>query len=367
MAAKKKSRTKISKNFTTVTNKLLELIERGIVPWHQSWHNIGYQNLISKKPYSGINPILCQIDCLYYGYSSPYYIGKAQCSQKGWKIKQGSKANWLRWGGSKIISEQITDEQGQTQEREKFIRSFKWLMVFNTEAIDDSQSESKIADLLPQLAQELDPVKDVKIESFIANLNVDIKYGGNQASHNFTTGQIQMPYQGQFTSKDVFWATLFHELVHSTAKKLQRPYTTYAPAATQIQGYASSTQGYTPVPVLAQKSTPMLNQVSKQTRIVEPPKALTEAQIVFTIINSEISKFKRQGQNVEAKAIKLAYQQYYAGWNKQQILQAAFALVEMYDQHTGQWRLIVNEQELRNKQVQFSKRYHYFKNRRAAA
>lgn len=225
MAAKKKSRTKISKNFTTVTNKLLELIERGTVPWHQSWHNIGYQNLISKKPYSGINPILCQIDCLYYGYSSPYYIGKAQCSQKGWKIKQGSKANWLRWGGSKIISEQITDEQGQTQEREKFIRSFKWLMVFNTEAIDDSQSESKIADLLPQLAQEFDPVKDVKIESFIANLNVDIKYGGNQASHNFTTGQIQMPYQGQFTSKDVFWATLFHELVHSTAKKFQRPYT----------------------------------------------------------------------------------------------------------------------------------------------
>lgn len=144
-------------------------------------------------------------------------------------------------------------------------------------------------------------------------------------------------------------------------------YTTYAPAVTQVQGYASSTHGYTPVPVLAQKSTPMLNQVSKQTRIVEPPKALTEAQIVFTIINSEISKFKRQGQNVEAKAIKLAYQQYYAGWNKQQILQAAFALVEMYDQHNGRWRLIVNEQELRSKQVQFSKRYHYFKNRRAAA
>ena len=134
-------------------------------------------------------------------------------------------------------------------------------------------------------------------------------------------------------------------------------YTTYAPAATQVQGYAPTMQSYTPV----------LSRVSNQTQTVALPKALTEAQIVFTIVNSEISKFKRQGQNTDAKAIKLAYQQYYAGWTRQQILQAAFSLVEIYDQHTKQWRLIANEQELRSKQVQFSKRYHYFKNRRAAA
>ena len=140
---------------------------------------------------------------------------------------------------------------------------------------------------------------------------------------------------------------------------------TYAPAATQVQGYAPTMQSYAPVP--AQKYTPVLNRVSNQTQTVALPKALTEAQIVFTIVNSEISKFKRQGQNTDAKAIKLAYQQYYAGWTRQQILQAAFSLVEIYDQHTKQWRLIANEQELRSKQVQFSKRYHYFKNRRAAA
>ena len=134
-------------------------------------------------------------------------------------------------------------------------------------------------------------------------------------------------------------------------------YTTYAPAVTQVQGYAPTMQSYTPV----------LSRVPNKTQAVALPKALTEAQIVFTIVNSEISKFKRQGQNTDAKAIKLAYQQYYAGWAKQQILQAAFALVEIYDQHTKQWRLIANEQELRSKQVQFSKRYHYFKNRRAAA
>lgn len=142
-------------------------------------------------------------------------------------------------------------------------------------------------------------------------------------------------------------------------------YTTYAPAVIQAQGYAPRTSGYTPA-LPAQKYTPALGRVPSQTQTVALPKPLTEAQIVFTIINSEIAKFKRQGQNVDAKAVKLAYQQYYAGWTRQQILQAAFALVEIYDQQTVQWRLIANEQELRSKQVQFSKRYHYFKNRRAA-
>ncbi|MDJ0589309.1 MAG: hypothetical protein QNJ72_04830 [Pleurocapsa sp. MO_226.B13] len=144
-------------------------------------------------------------------------------------------------------------------------------------------------------------------------------------------------------------------------------YTNYAPAVTQVQGYAPRMQSYTPASARAQKYMPVLSQVSGQSRTVTPPKALTEAQIVFTIINSEIGKFKRQGQNTDVKAIKLAYQQHYAGWTRQQILQAAYALVEIYDQHTKQWRLIANEQELRSKQVQFSKRYHYFKNIRTAA
>jgi anaerobic ribonucleoside-triphosphate reductase len=124
-------------------------------------------------------------------------------------------------------------------------------------------------------------------------------------------------------------------------------YTAYAPV--QTQGYAPTAQNYVPVPVQS------------------VPKPLTEAQIVFTIVNSEIAKFKRQGQDVDARATKAAYQQHYTGWNQQQLIQAALNLVQVYDQTTKQWRLILNEQELRGKQQEFSKRYNYFKNRSVAA
>ncbi|MGB5634191.1 MAG: ArdC family protein, partial [Waterburya sp.] len=151
-----KAKTKIYKNFATVTKRLLELIDRGVIPWHQPWYSVGYQNLLSQKPYSGINPLLCTIDCIYHGHSSPYYIGKTQCNDRGWTIKKGSKANWLRWGGNTTVTEQVKDDRGQVQEKEKFIRAFKWLMVFNIDCIDDSKSEIKIKDFLPQLAEVTD-------------------------------------------------------------------------------------------------------------------------------------------------------------------------------------------------------------------
>jgi antirestriction protein ArdC len=224
MTTKKKIKSQISKNFTTVTNRLLELIKRGTVPWHQPWHNVGYQNLITKKTYSGINPLLCQMDALYFGHSSPYYIGMAQCNERGWSVKKGSKATWLRWGNTSKITEKVENEQGQIQEKARFLRTFKWLMVFNADCIDDSQSEIKIIDLIPQSSNEPVAIKEEKIETFVSRINADITYGGNEAYHVFHTGKIYLPHRHQFKSRDSFWSTLFHELIHRTAEELNRPY-----------------------------------------------------------------------------------------------------------------------------------------------
>ncbi len=225
MPAKNKTKTKINKNFVTVTNRLLELIDKGTVPWRKPWHDVGYQNLITQKPYSGINPILCSLDCLVFGHSSPYYIGMTQCKDKGWSIKKGSKANWLRWGGNQTITERVKDEHGQIQEKERFIRAFKWLMVFNSDCINDRESEIKVADLIPELVPVVNTVEDEKIEAFVTSLNADIIYGGNVACHELRTGRIRMPHRHQFTSRDSYWSTLFHELCHWTKAedKLDRP------------------------------------------------------------------------------------------------------------------------------------------------
>ncbi len=224
--SKNKTKSKIHKNFETVTQRLLELIEGGTVPWHQPWHNVGFQNLISQKPYSGINPILCQMDCMMFGHSSPYYVGIAQCTEKGWSVKKGSKANWLRWGAGKTITERVETDKGQIQEKERFIRAFKWLMVFNIDCVDDSQSPTKIAELVPELATVVNTTEDDLLQAFVNRLGADISYGGNVAFYQPAKDIIRIPNRGQFNSRDSYWSTLFHELCHWTMipKRLNRPH-----------------------------------------------------------------------------------------------------------------------------------------------
>jgi hypothetical protein len=96
-------------------------------------------------------------------------------------------------------------------------------------------------------------------------------------------------------------------------------------------------------------------------------KELTDEQLVFTIINSEIGRFKREKVNVDAKTVRESYQAFYAGWTQPQLMQAAMNVVQIYDQTTKIWRLVTSEAEIRQKQIEFSKRYHFFKNRAANA
>lgn len=100
---------------------------------------------------------------------------------------------------------------------------------------------------------------------------------------------------------------------------------------------------------------------------VKQVKELTCEQLVFTIINSEIARFKREKLNVDAKTVRESYQAFYAGWTQLQLMQAAMNVVQIYDKTTKTWRLVTNEAEIGQKQAEFSKRYHFFKNRAANA
>jgi hypothetical protein len=96
-------------------------------------------------------------------------------------------------------------------------------------------------------------------------------------------------------------------------------------------------------------------------------KELTCEQLVFTIINSEIARFKRDKVNVDAKTVRESYQAFYAGWTQPQLMQAAMNVVQIYDQTTKIWRLVTSKAEIKQKQAEFSKRYHFFKNRAVLA
>ena len=45
--------------YAIVTEKIINLLEQGIVPWRRPWTSAGLpRNLVSKRPYNGINYFL---------------------------------------------------------------------------------------------------------------------------------------------------------------------------------------------------------------------------------------------------------------------------------------------------------------------
>ncbi|WP_057938038.1 ArdC-like ssDNA-binding domain-containing protein [Algoriphagus resistens] len=53
------------------TNLIIEKLEQGVIPWKQTWHEMGLpSNYLTRKPYKGINLWLL-LSC---GHQYPYYL-----------------------------------------------------------------------------------------------------------------------------------------------------------------------------------------------------------------------------------------------------------------------------------------------------
>lgn len=126
--------TPIDKN-QLVVDQLVALLESGVKPWARPWRSsqseLDYQNLVSRKSYSGMNPLLCIISNLTYGYESPFFLTFNQARQYGWKIKEGSKSCWIRFAktGSIEVEDDSPDATDETTTKSFYYQ--KWSSVFN--------------------------------------------------------------------------------------------------------------------------------------------------------------------------------------------------------------------------------------------
>jgi antirestriction protein ArdC len=201
--------------YELVTEKITQLLERGVKAWDRPWHSNGesiYKNLVSGNSYSGINPIICTVDCILNEYESPYFISFKQAAEMGWQVVKGAKATWLRWGGSYIVE----DDDGNT----KIKSSAKWLSVFNSQLIDDRNADFKIADAVAKFPSQenINPEQRLdKVEEFIAKQNAKfLPEGGDRAFYVPKVDAIQMPKFENFKSAESYYATKLHELSHWT-------------------------------------------------------------------------------------------------------------------------------------------------------
>lgn len=201
----------MNSKFEAITQQLIKLLEQGVNPWQKPWGNYSIpRNVTTGKNYGGNNPWILSIQAWAMGLTSPWYITFNQAKGLGWKIMKGSKASSVCFAGY------VNKEDEETGE-EKSYRTFKWFSVFSLDQIDDSKGKISKEEQIAKWGLQSNPDEKVgKAEAFIAKLGAKIEHGHGKAAYSPTLDRIILPRFEDFSSKEGYYATLVHELVHWT-------------------------------------------------------------------------------------------------------------------------------------------------------
>lgn len=190
--------------YEIVTERIIEALEKGCVPWHQPWSNVGgHRNLNSKRPYRGINAFLLAMS----PYSSPFWTTYKGAQRAGGNVKQGEKGTIV------VFFKPLVVDDDKNPGKQKTIPLLRYYRVWNIE-----QCEGIKAPTQKELVEH-DAIEAA--QTVIDDLHGDpeINFGGNRAYYNPASDKIQLPQMKQFESAEAFYSTAFHELVHATGHK----------------------------------------------------------------------------------------------------------------------------------------------------
>ena len=191
------------KIYKMVTDRIIEQLENGVIPWRQPWKETeGPKNIVSKKAYRGMNYFLLA------HMADEWYLTFNQAKQLGGRIKKGASAlPVIFW---KML--QVEDAKSGEIKTVPFLRYYNVFALSDTEGIECPKKEDIGL-------REFSPIYEAqRIIGDMPN-QPTIQHGGNRAVYRPSSDTVTLPVPESFSSAEEYYCTAFHELVHSTGHK----------------------------------------------------------------------------------------------------------------------------------------------------
>ncbi len=193
-----------------ITARMIERItELGALPWRKPWTSVSMwpRNLISKNKYRGVNVFMLHS----LGYTSPYFLSMKQVNSLGGKVRKGEKAcPVVFW----MLFDPEDKKAPKDDPKSKRHAMLRYYQVFNVDQCDGIPT-NKIpkVNLKPRTASPIETA-----EAVLNNMPLPPKIVQERsvASYSPSMDVVTMPNQKWFKSDQGYYATLFHELAHST-------------------------------------------------------------------------------------------------------------------------------------------------------
>jgi antirestriction protein ArdC len=206
-----------------VTAQISALLERGVRPWIRPWNDISPPDALvlplrsCGTPYRGMNVIALWAATLESSFKSRHWFTFKQALALNACVRKGERGSYV------VYYTELTSNAGEgavpspddTSETRRILRGYT---VFNAEQIDGlpmdfyAKPDAEPAPLSPITKSE----DEARLAALFARIPVTIRHGGNRAFYSKAADYIQMPLREAFRDGSQYWATLAHELSHSS-------------------------------------------------------------------------------------------------------------------------------------------------------
>ncbi len=204
--------------YQMVTDRIIEMMSQGIIPWHKPWHygakNEGMDEAISyttRRAYSVLNQWLLG--------EPGEYLTFHQIQECRGRIKKGEKSRMVVF----FKSAQYTDKDPDTGEEK--LHSYPLLRYYNVWHINQTEGiASKCTGEEVDIPLGPSPVEEAEsiIHGYLTR-ETELKFQNDKptgkAYYSHSQDMVVVPMLGQYDIADEYYSTAFHELTHSTLKE----------------------------------------------------------------------------------------------------------------------------------------------------
>ena len=196
--------------YLEVTDRIVESLKVGVVPWERPWTSGAPRNAESGRRYRGINRVLLELTALQRGYESSGWLTFNAARRLGGHVRRAESGTLIIYferrpkrGPEKPSWDQEVDEEYVYLARHHFLFS-----------LDQIEGLDSLRESLAGLFSVQPPLD--RAEELLTRSGAQIVYTGDRACYAPEEDTIYLPPRGQFRDAGGFYATALHEAAHWT-------------------------------------------------------------------------------------------------------------------------------------------------------
>ena len=209
---------KMKDAYTTITDRIIEQLENGLIPWRKPWTGAsnGAISHTTGKPYSLLNQMILE--------KAGEYLTFNCCRKEGGRVKKGASHKdiyfWkIRYYVKKDADgNEIKDENGNPVT--EMIPFLKPIPVFHIDDCEGISARFAKTDELP--VNHAEPSKEAEsiFRDYISREGITFESDlSDRAYYSPVMDTIHLPLISQFSDTAEYYSTAFHEATHSTGHK----------------------------------------------------------------------------------------------------------------------------------------------------